>query len=202
MYSFLSTNFVWKISHSKKNRARYDHKCVFVFSCKVPVIIVRFWRKIFLTCCEKSSNTKFHENLSSGSRVVPRGQLDERADMTKLIIAFRNFANTPKNITKYECWYYTQALLGLCSFILTKFRKRKSIEITVSLWGSGSTVRRRWRKNTAGRKHRRPAGYVAVDNVRLCWSLDFKWTPMCMRIYIVDIENTEFCFGHKSSWTT
>jgi len=42
---------------------------------------------------EKYSNIKFHENPSSRSRVVPCGQ----ADMTKLIVAFRNFANQPKN---------------------------------------------------------------------------------------------------------
>jgi len=42
---------------------------------------------------EKSSNINFHENPSSGSRVVPYGP----TDMTKLIVAFRNFANGPKN---------------------------------------------------------------------------------------------------------
>jgi hypothetical protein len=36
---------------------------------------------------------KFHENPSVGSRVVPCG----RTDMTKLIVAFRNFANAPKD---------------------------------------------------------------------------------------------------------
>jgi hypothetical protein len=45
-----------------------------------------FSRQIF----EKVSD-KFHQNPSSGSRVVPCGQ----TDMTKLIVAFRNFANAP-----------------------------------------------------------------------------------------------------------
>jgi hypothetical protein len=27
----LSTNFFWNISHSTKNSAMYDHKCIFVF---------------------------------------------------------------------------------------------------------------------------------------------------------------------------
>jgi hypothetical protein len=49
---------------------------------------IEFSRQIF----EKYSNTKFHENLSSGSRVVSCG----RTDMTKLIVAFVNFANWPK----------------------------------------------------------------------------------------------------------
>jgi len=45
---------------------------------------------------EKSSITKFHKNLSSGSRVVPCGRTDRRIDMIKLTVAFRNFANAPK----------------------------------------------------------------------------------------------------------
>ena len=48
-----------------------------------------FSRQIF----EKPSNIKFHENQSSESRDVPCG----RTDMTKLIVAFRNFTNAPKN---------------------------------------------------------------------------------------------------------
>jgi len=30
--------------------------------------------------------------------VVPCGRTDEQRDMTKLIVAFRNFANAPKNL--------------------------------------------------------------------------------------------------------
>ena len=57
---------------------------------KVPILMkLEFYCQIFV----KSSHTKFYENPSSGSRVVPRG----RTDMTKLIVTFRNFANAPKN---------------------------------------------------------------------------------------------------------
>jgi hypothetical protein len=42
---------------------------------------------------ENPSNMKFHENPSNGSRVVPT----RRTDMTKLIVAFSNFAKAPKN---------------------------------------------------------------------------------------------------------
>jgi hypothetical protein len=50
---------------------------------------------------KKYSNTKFHENLSSGSRVVPCGRTEKwtgwQTGMTKLIVAFRNFANARKS---------------------------------------------------------------------------------------------------------
>jgi len=49
---------------------------------------------------EKYSNTKFHENPSSGGRVVLSG----RTDMTKLIVTFQNFANAPKNAAIQLCW--------------------------------------------------------------------------------------------------
>jgi len=64
------TTFVWNISRSKKNWARYAQKCLFS-SRKIPVIIVRFIkiersRQIF----KKYSNIKFHIQPFSVSRVV------------------------------------------------------------------------------------------------------------------------------------
>jgi len=47
---------------------------------------LEFSRQIF----EKSSNMKFLESLSCGSRVPC-----ERTDMMKLIVPFRNFSNAP-----------------------------------------------------------------------------------------------------------
>ena len=48
---------------------------------------------IFSTDFRKiSSNIKLHQNPCNGSRVVPCG----RTDITKLIFAFRDFANAPK----------------------------------------------------------------------------------------------------------
>jgi len=54
-------------------------------------------RQIF----ENTPNIKFHENPSSGSRVVSRG----RIDMMKLIFAFRNFANAPKMYNDHHVKY-------------------------------------------------------------------------------------------------
>jgi hypothetical protein len=43
---------------------------------------------------KEASSTKFHENPSNGSRVVPCGRTER--DVTKLTVAFRDFANAPK----------------------------------------------------------------------------------------------------------
>jgi hypothetical protein len=60
----------------------------YLYSC--PILMkLKFSRQSF----ENSSNIKFYENPSGGSRDVTWG----RADMTKVIVAFRNFANVPKN---------------------------------------------------------------------------------------------------------
>ena len=53
---------------------------------------LEYSRQVF----EKHPNIKFHESPSSGSRVVQCGRTDRH--MTELILAFRNFANAPKNV--------------------------------------------------------------------------------------------------------
>jgi hypothetical protein len=72
-----------------------------------PILIKReFSRQIF----EKSSNTKFYENPSSGSRVVPCRRTDGRTDMTKPIVGFHNFVKAPKKTLRgrnVELLYFT-----------------------------------------------------------------------------------------------
>jgi hypothetical protein len=53
-----------------------------------------FSRQIF----EKISSIRFYQNPFSGSRVIPCGQ----TDVTKQIVAFRNFANAPKKQTNAQ----------------------------------------------------------------------------------------------------
>jgi hypothetical protein len=48
---------------------------------------------------EKYSNIKFHENPPTGDRIVLYGQIDWQTDITKLVVAFRSFANAPKSDT-------------------------------------------------------------------------------------------------------
>ena len=54
---------------------------------------------IFLDKFSKNTHIKFHENPSSGSRVVPCGRADGQTNMTKQIVAFRSFANAPQKLS-------------------------------------------------------------------------------------------------------
>jgi hypothetical protein len=76
---------------------------------------LEFSRQIF----EKNSNIKFHQNPSSGSRVVRCGRTDGETDMTKLLAAFRNFANAHKSIATKET-DMKNIVLGVC-FMFWRF---------------------------------------------------------------------------------
>jgi len=99
-----STTVVWNISHSRKHSARYYHRGTKAFIqstryCFQILIKLDFTRQIF----EKYSNIKYHENPSSGSRVVPSGRRYRWTDLKKPIVDFRNSAKAPKNVT--NCRY-------------------------------------------------------------------------------------------------
>jgi hypothetical protein len=73
---------------------------------KVPFIVVRSFSAFIIYWSDfrkkNYSNIEFHENPSSRSRVFPRGRTDRRTDMTKLTVAFRNFAIRRNSI--FCCW--------------------------------------------------------------------------------------------------
>jgi hypothetical protein len=96
--SISSTPFVWNISHSKKNSARYYHACTQVFkkstrySCQILMKPVFTW----------ISSTNFKKILISNlMKICPvKAEVlreDGRTDTTKLTVAFRNFARAPNN---------------------------------------------------------------------------------------------------------
>jgi len=70
-------NFVQSVSHSKKN-SRRCHKCLFIrLHVKCPLFFSDFNEICYLlNIFSKNRNIKFHENSSSGCRVVPCGQTD------------------------------------------------------------------------------------------------------------------------------
>jgi hypothetical protein len=70
-------------------------------SRKYPLFLSDF-NKTFRQIFQKSGNISVHRYPSSGSRVVPCGdrQTEGRTDMTKLTIAFRNFANKHKTASQ------------------------------------------------------------------------------------------------------
>jgi len=76
-------------------------------------------RQIF----ENYSNIKFHENPSSGSRVIlcrtAGGRADRHTHTTKLIVALRNFANAPKN----DQLMLSREIIAVCSQTRTKHIK-------------------------------------------------------------------------------
>ena len=77
-------------------RTKRDNINVYWSSCKVPVLVRFHWNVDFLY--ELSKNTKmwnFLKILPLGAEIHADGQTER--DMTKLTVAFRNFANAPKN---------------------------------------------------------------------------------------------------------
>jgi hypothetical protein len=72
----------------------------------------KFFQQIF----DKYANIKFHEDPFCGSLVVPFRRMDRQTDMMKLIVAFRNFVNAPKNRVAKPCAIETS--LVLCCAVL------------------------------------------------------------------------------------
>jgi len=107
-----STNLTWNICHSKKISAKcYDECTVHGSSRKVPLIRVRFLTKFEFSrqIVGKYSNIKFHENPSSLSRVPCRqinGQTDGETDITKSLVSFLSFVNTPDKTNAVNIYLY------------------------------------------------------------------------------------------------
>jgi hypothetical protein len=91
--------FVWNISHSKTNWARYDHKCAQVFlyitrySC--PILM----KSVFLDRVSEGIHTpNFKKIRPVGAELF---HADRRTFTTKLVVAFRDLPKAHKN-----CWTF------------------------------------------------------------------------------------------------
>jgi hypothetical protein len=75
---------------------------------------------------KKPLNIKFHQNPSSGSRVVPCGRTDGQTEITKLIVTFRNFVNVLEN-----CSYIKAAIRNFyLSLTLVSFNAKTVVQNT------------------------------------------------------------------------
>jgi hypothetical protein len=88
---------------------------------------------IFSTDFRKMFKIVFHENTSSGNRLVHCGKTDGRTDMTKLIVAFSHFGNAPKN----KFLYTTKKFWQLCiTFTILKIYRNNVHSSSGSLFSS------------------------------------------------------------------
>ena len=84
-------------------------------SCKTPFVFVRF--EFCGPIFEKQRNIKIRQNPCCGSRVVQCGQTDRQTHRTKLIVAFRNFVDTPENHIDSDSRLYLGTVLPVFFFV-------------------------------------------------------------------------------------
>jgi len=136
---FFSTTFVWKISYSKKNWARYGHKCILVFIwstryyCQI-LMKLEFSRYIL----EESSNIKFNLILLNTMCIL----FFSTTSVWNISHSKKNWARYGRKM--YICLHVKYRLLlsgfDVTWIFSTDFRRilkyqilRKSVE-----WGGGS----------------------------------------------------------------
>ena len=140
--SIFSTTFVWKIPHFKENCVRYDHKCMYVcmyvrmyyvcmyvlctYVCVYIYIYILLKYLIFFSDINQTwifwtdfpkSNTKFHENKSTGSRVLSCGRTDRRDEANSRFSQFRNVRKRQElkhTSLEGDQWQATTVLVLLC----------------------------------------------------------------------------------------
>ena len=77
------------------------------------------------------------------------------------------------------------AISDACNFENERNRNNLVFETTqvIFLCAKESALRRKWRKNTAGREHRRRGGPAVADQIPVCWELGLQHTYVFDRMY-------------------
>jgi hypothetical protein len=92
----LSINFVWNITHSKRNSARYCHKCTYVLVYQMFLPDFNGNWTLSTDFLKKHQITNFMKIRLLGAELLFHA--DRQTDMTKLIVIFRQFAKAPKKL--------------------------------------------------------------------------------------------------------
>jgi hypothetical protein len=118
------TTFSWNISHSKKKWARYDQKCISVCMYSTGYSFT-IWRELELS---RQIFGKKNTQISNFMKIHPLGaelfNEDRRTDVTKLILAFRNFANASRKAKEDQVVYILRRNCLLSSVIEGKKKER------------------------------------------------------------------------------
>jgi len=130
------------------------YKCTLVFtystpcSCKI-LTKLEFSRQIF----EKPTYIKFHENPSSGTRVVPC----RRTNRLKLIVTFCGFDNTSKN-SSWSLFIFNYVLDTSVAMIQTHF---SNIYFNIKNFETANPIIRAWIKKEV-------SAYYAITFYKKC----------------------------------
>ena len=132
-----STTSVWNVFHSEKKWARYD------LHVKYPLFlsdINETWT-FLIDFRKKTSNNKFHENPSSGSKVVPCGQMGGGTDRhDKANSRFSQFVNEPKNGSSITVNFHTRLCLKIHWLEIKNFEEGNYHEKRAAHWYSVITL--------------------------------------------------------------
>jgi len=102
--SICSTNFVWYISHCKKNWARRNQKIYIGLHVKCPSFLSDF-NETSISSTDFRKILKYHISWKSvqyepSCSMQTNARIDGHTHMMELIVALRNFANVPKKTVK------------------------------------------------------------------------------------------------------
>ena len=149
-----SATFVWNISHSKKNWARYDQKRLVVFMYSTRYfwsILNENW--IFSTVFRKIFTYQISWKFVWWDQSCSK-RTDGQTHVTKLMDAFRNFANVHKNLSECIRAGYPEHDAGTekISQFLLKYNidNLKSMLSVCTDWLSDLTVPKNWASDLSG----------------------------------------------------